>query len=414
MSFDGFTSGVNEQLDWLVPYVTAPEGMAIFRQLRERCDTILLGRVNYEGFLGYWPQVKDDPKASRDDVDISRWLDDVPKVVFSRTLREVTWKNARLAKGSAAEEVAALKRAPGKDILIQNSTRLTRSLLEAGLVDELNITVAPVVVGEGRALFAGLKQRIDLRQAELDPVRQRHHLRSLRGEAAQVARWSLAPLETHGAWLQRSMAISTDRAAVSGGAVVARRVVLPPPRRRHPCEPPFSPSSTRTGQLTDAPRSAPRAGAGGDPHPRERDVRDRSARAPRAPGREAAHRARARAGRRDRRARRRGAGPAGRRSGRRVLESEGVRALRRLPGGAAGALPERAELDAPRWRQFGADARLGVGLRADPRRALVRGGGAALLRRVHGDERPAQRRSQAGRARRGARAGGPRAHWPCS
>ena len=101
--------------------------MAIFRRLRERCDTILLGRVNYEGFFGYWPQVKDDPKASRDDVEISRWLDDVPKVVFSRTLREVTWKNARLAKGSAAEEVAALKRAPGKDILIQNSTRLARA-----------------------------------------------------------------------------------------------------------------------------------------------------------------------------------------------------------------------------------------------------------------------------------------------
>lgn len=120
-----------------------------------------------QGFLGHWPQLKDDPKASRDDVDISRWIDDVPKVVFSRTLREVTWKNARLAKGVAAEEVAALKRAPGKDILIQNSTRLTRSLLEAGLVDELNIAVAPVIVGEGRALFAGLKQRIDLRQAEL-------------------------------------------------------------------------------------------------------------------------------------------------------------------------------------------------------------------------------------------------------
>jgi dihydrofolate reductase len=111
--------------------------------------------------------VKDDPKAARDDVEISRWMDEVTKVVFSRTLREVTWKNARLAQGSAVEEVAALKRAPGKDIMIQNSTRLTRSLLEAGLVDELNITVAPVVVGEGRALFAGLKQRIDLRPADL-------------------------------------------------------------------------------------------------------------------------------------------------------------------------------------------------------------------------------------------------------
>ena len=104
--------------------------------MRDRSDTILVGRVNYEGFLSYWPRVKDDQKASRDDVELSRWLDDVAKVVFSRTLREVTWKNARLATGGAAEEVAALKRAPGKDIIIQNSTRLTQSLLAAGLLDE--------------------------------------------------------------------------------------------------------------------------------------------------------------------------------------------------------------------------------------------------------------------------------------
>jgi len=163
MSVDGFTSGPNEQLDWLVPHATQPEGMAIFRRLRERCDTVLLGRVNYEGFFGYWPTVKDDPKASPDDVAISRWLDDVPKVVFSRTLREVKWKNARLAQGNAADEVAALKRQPGKDIIIQNSTRLTQSLLAAGLVDELYLTIVPVAVGSGRALFTGLPQKLDLR-----------------------------------------------------------------------------------------------------------------------------------------------------------------------------------------------------------------------------------------------------------
>jgi dihydrofolate reductase len=128
---------------------------------------VLVGRVNYEGFLEYWPKVKDDPKASRNDVEISRWLDDVHKVVFSRTLREVTWRNARLAQGSAAEEVAALKRASGKDIIIQNSTRLAQSLLAAGLVDELHLIVAPVVLGDGRALFAGLPRRLDLGRAEL-------------------------------------------------------------------------------------------------------------------------------------------------------------------------------------------------------------------------------------------------------
>jgi dihydrofolate reductase len=168
MSLDGFTSGANEQLDWLVPHATRPQAWPIFRRLRERCDTVLVGRVNYEGYLGYWPKVKDDPGASRNDVEISRWLDDVPKVVFSHTLREVTW-NARLAKRSAAEEVAALKRAPGKAMLIQNSTRLAQSLLAADLVDELQILVAPVVLGAGRALFSGLPRRIDLGAHEVAP-----------------------------------------------------------------------------------------------------------------------------------------------------------------------------------------------------------------------------------------------------
>jgi dihydrofolate reductase len=167
MSLDGFTSGANEQVDWLVPHATRPQVWPIFRRLRERCDTVLMGRVNYEGFLGYWPQVKEDPKASPNDIEISRWLDEVPKIVFSHTLREVTWKNARLANRSAAEEVAALKRAPGKDIIIQNSTRLAQSLLAAGLVDELQIIVAPVVLGAGRALFPGLPQRIDLGPVEV-------------------------------------------------------------------------------------------------------------------------------------------------------------------------------------------------------------------------------------------------------
>lgn len=171
MSLDGFTSGENERLDWLVPHATQPEAHEVFRRLRERADTILLGRVNYEGFLGYWPQVKNDPKASPADQAISRWLDDTEKVVFSRTLREVNWQNARLARRAAAEEVAALKRADGKDIIIQNSTRLAQSLLAADLVDELALVVAPVALGKGRALFAGLPRQVALERAELTPAK---------------------------------------------------------------------------------------------------------------------------------------------------------------------------------------------------------------------------------------------------
>jgi hypothetical protein len=88
MSLNGYTSGPDEQLDWLAPHIT-PQAHAYFKKMRERSDTILVGRINYEGFLGYWPKIKDDPKASRDEVEISRLLDDVSKVVFSRTLRAV-------------------------------------------------------------------------------------------------------------------------------------------------------------------------------------------------------------------------------------------------------------------------------------------------------------------------------------
>lgn len=171
MSLDGFTSAEHERLDWLVPHATQPEAHEVFQRLRERADTILLGRVNYEGFFGYWPRVKNDPQASPNDKAISRWLDDTDKVVFSRTLREVTWKNAQLARRDAAEEVAALKRSEGKDIIIQNSTRLAQSLLAADLVDELALVVAPVAVGKGRALFAGLPRQVELERVELKPVK---------------------------------------------------------------------------------------------------------------------------------------------------------------------------------------------------------------------------------------------------
>jgi dihydrofolate reductase len=166
MSLDGFTADETDGVDWLVPSATTPEAQAFFAGLRARSDTVLVGRVNYEGFQSYWPSVQNDPKASPGDREISRWLEGVPKVVFSRTLKEVTWKNARLARGGTEGELAALRREPGKDIIIQNSTRLARSLLSEGQVDELALMVAPVVIGRGRSLFAGLS-RFDLSPADL-------------------------------------------------------------------------------------------------------------------------------------------------------------------------------------------------------------------------------------------------------
>ena len=119
---------------------------------------------------GFWPNVARDPNAPDDLATYARWLDDVEKVVFSHTLTAVAWKNARLATKSLQGEIAALKRKPGKNIVVLCSTRLGQSLLEAGLVDTLRLNVLPVVLGAGRRLFPQASPRTKLRLAGASPL----------------------------------------------------------------------------------------------------------------------------------------------------------------------------------------------------------------------------------------------------
>ena len=110
-------------------------------------DTMLLGRVTYQEFASYWPH------QTNDAVDIADYMNNTPKLVVSTTLDRVDWQNATLIKGNVAEELAALKRQPGKEIAITGSGTLVRSLLRDGLLDGLRLLVHPIVVGRGKRLF---------------------------------------------------------------------------------------------------------------------------------------------------------------------------------------------------------------------------------------------------------------------
>jgi dihydrofolate reductase len=127
--------------------------MSWFTGVYRNVDTALMGRVNYEGFHGYWPAVARDPATSPRGRDLAVWLDEVEKVVFSRTLTEATWSNARVAGREPAEEVAALKRAAGRDMLIVNSASNIHALLRADLVDEMRLMLVPLVWGGGLRVF---------------------------------------------------------------------------------------------------------------------------------------------------------------------------------------------------------------------------------------------------------------------
>lgn len=156
ISLDGFTAGPKGELDWLIPQAVTEESYRHFREIRQTVDTVLLGRLNYEGFVQYWPTVAKNPASAQKDVEFSRWLDDVEKLIFSHTLKHVDWKNAKLAKGGA-EGVAKVKKRPGKDLLVMTSTSLGQSLIDLDMVDEYQLIVHPCTLGGGKALFKDRK-----------------------------------------------------------------------------------------------------------------------------------------------------------------------------------------------------------------------------------------------------------------
>ena len=120
---------------------------------------LLFGRVTYEMMASYWPT----NQAIESDPIVAHLMNTLPKIVFSRTLQKTDWQNTRLVKTDFIKEVSALKEQPGKDLCILGSSDLAVSFLEAGLLDEIRILVNPIVLGAGKPLFKGIKDRLKLK-----------------------------------------------------------------------------------------------------------------------------------------------------------------------------------------------------------------------------------------------------------
>jgi dihydrofolate reductase len=155
LSLDGRVAGPGGEYDmsWIVPHAISDDSRAHMVRVTAPATTALLGRKNYQGFGGYWPAVANDDNAHDHDRTFARWLNDVDKVVFSTTLTELEWDNARLATADPATTVKQLRQEEGGDIIVLASTSVIRQLLDAGEVDRLSITLCPELVGGGERLF---------------------------------------------------------------------------------------------------------------------------------------------------------------------------------------------------------------------------------------------------------------------
>ena len=166
LSLDGFAAGPNDELDW-ISYDNELEQDA--HSLHDTTDAVIWGRRTYEGMASYWLTVPGNPASTPAELEHARFLDNATKIVVSRTLKRVEWNNAQntvLIKDNIAEEINNIKRQPGKDIWFLGSTMLAQTFMQLDLIDEYRVNINPTVLGQGKALFAGVTRPFSLKLLE--------------------------------------------------------------------------------------------------------------------------------------------------------------------------------------------------------------------------------------------------------
>lgn len=154
MTADGFVAGPQGQLDWMTFDMDAPL-LAFITELTDSTDTILLGRKMTAGFVSYWEGVLATPESPQ--FAFAQKMVGTPKVVFSKTLQQMDGKNVRVENGDVAHAVKQLKGQAGTDLIVYGGATFVSSLIQQDLIDELNLFINPVAIGEGLRIFLSRK-----------------------------------------------------------------------------------------------------------------------------------------------------------------------------------------------------------------------------------------------------------------
>ena len=133
-----------------------------YNELLSNAGTLLYGRITYQLMESYWPTVVKNPTGNKPMDEFAVLIDNISKIVFSRTLKSVHWKNTELKKEIIKEEVLKLKQQAGKNILA-GSPSLIVALANLDLIDEYQLAIQPTILGNGLPLFKNIKDRIDLK-----------------------------------------------------------------------------------------------------------------------------------------------------------------------------------------------------------------------------------------------------------
>lgn len=154
LSLDGYFTDANGDMSWA--HTQDPEWTAFASENASGEGELLFGRKTYEQMAGFWPSKQAMELAPV----IAKQMNAKRKVVFSRTLKEEgLWNNTRLMKGDLVASAKALKAEAGEPLVTMGSGSVIASLVEAGLVDEFQLVIVPVILGGGRTIFEGVTKR---------------------------------------------------------------------------------------------------------------------------------------------------------------------------------------------------------------------------------------------------------------
>jgi dihydrofolate reductase len=160
VSLDGYFTDNKGDMSWA--HKRDPEWQSFASENASGGGVLVFGRITYDLMAGYWPT----PQAAKNTPIVAERMNNLPKIVFSRTLDKATWSNTRLIKGDIVEAMRKLKAEPGPDMVIMGSGTIVAQFTDAHLIDEYQVVVNAIVLGDGRTMFGGLKDRVGLRLKE--------------------------------------------------------------------------------------------------------------------------------------------------------------------------------------------------------------------------------------------------------
>jgi dihydrofolate reductase len=157
VTLDGYFVDMNGDMSWA--HKNDAEWNAFVADNAKGDATLLFGRITYELMAGFWPTAE----AMKSMPVVAERMNALPKVVFSRTLDQASWNNTKLVKSDMVAAIRKMKKEPGNDMVIMGSGSIVSQLTQQGLIDEYEVVVNPLVLGRGRTMFEGVKEKLNLK-----------------------------------------------------------------------------------------------------------------------------------------------------------------------------------------------------------------------------------------------------------